>query len=309
MELQLDLAENIPDAIRHLATEQVKIALDQLTASQFGLDERIHTTRKSFKKVRSILRLVRDEIGEDVYHHENLSYRDAGRLLAPMRDSSVLVKTLDDITERLAHQLNAEALKSVRAQLLNHQDHVRLQTINSRIFPQLISTLDQSRTRIKKWSIPHTDFSAFHTGIKRVYKRGYVGMDTAATQPTNENLHEWRKRIKYLWYHTRLLKDSWPTLLDELASELHILSDYLGDDHDLAEFSRTVLHQSDIIRDIDPTTRQALTDLISNWRSDHQTHAFSLGKRIYAEKPESFAHRIAAYWQSAQLDLQKIPTP
>lgn len=307
MELQLDLAESIPDGIRRLASEQVKIALDQLTASQFGLDERIHTTRKAFKKIRAILRLVRDEIGQDIYHQENIAYRDAGRLLAPMRDSTVLINTLDSIIERFTDQLKTENLKSLRAQLLNHQDRIRQQTINSRVFPQVISALDQASTRIKRWPLTHNDFSAFHKGLKRVYKRGYRSMETTIDQPTTENLHEWRKRIKYLWYHTRLLKDTWTNILDEMAGELHTLSDHLGDDHDLAVFSQMVLYETEIVRNIDLDTQKTLSNLINSWRSEHQTNAYSIGKRIYAEKPNTFTHRMATYWQAAKMDLQKIP--
>lgn len=46
--------------------------------------------------------------------------------------------------------------------------------------------------------------------------------------------HEWRKRVKYGWYHMRLLTDASPAILSPLEERLHDLSDALGGDHDLA---------------------------------------------------------------------------
>ena len=47
-------------------------------------------------------------------------------------------------------------------------------------------------------------------------------------------MHEWRKRVKDLWYHCLLLQDAWKPVMSALADEAHELSDRLGDDHDLA---------------------------------------------------------------------------
>lgn len=309
MDIQLELNETIHKGIRRITTENVDLALDQMISSQFSLDERVHTARKSLKKIRAVLRLVRHSIGANIFHQENTCYRDVGRLLAPMRDSTVLINTLDSITDRYPNHINPEKLKSIRAQLLNYQDHIRQKTINDRVFSKAIYNLDQARSRIKNWSDVDNNFSAFQGGLKRVYKRGYNRMDIAYHNPTTDNLHEWRKRIKYLWYHTRLLKQTWFNILDEFAGELHTLSDYLGDDHDLAEFSRMILQQNDIVTNIDSHTHQTLSGLIKEWRSEYQTHAYALGRRIYAEKPGAFTHRLTIYWQAAQIDVPKLPTP
>ena len=49
-----------------------------------------------------------------------------------------------------------------------------------------------------------------------------------------ESLHEWRKRVKHLWYHHTLLRSLWPPVMEVTGDEAHALSDHLGDDHDLA---------------------------------------------------------------------------
>jgi hypothetical protein len=69
-----------------------------------------------------------------------------------------------------------------------------------------------------------------------VYKRGRNRLFDAYAAPSPDNFHEWRKRTKYLWYHVRILRPLWPAVLEELANEIHELSNLLGLDHDLAVF-------------------------------------------------------------------------
>ena len=48
---------------------------------------------------------------------------------------------------------------------------------------------------------------------------------TRASDPTDENLHECRKRSKDLWYHLRLVRRGWPEVIETTADEAHELSD------------------------------------------------------------------------------------
>ena len=58
-------------------------AIDQLRG-EAGTEpaEAIDEARKDVKKIRSALRLVRDEIGDDVWRRENDHYRDVARKLS-----------------------------------------------------------------------------------------------------------------------------------------------------------------------------------------------------------------------------------
>jgi len=49
----------------------------------------IHEIRRSFKKCRSLLRLIRDSMGYAMYYRENTQMRDMHRLLSHARDADV----------------------------------------------------------------------------------------------------------------------------------------------------------------------------------------------------------------------------
>src|SRR5690242_12254472 len=65
----------------HLLHAAVGEALEQLTKSQLIHDEAVHSARKSLKKARAALRLLRDGMSEAAYHTENAKLRDVGHVL------------------------------------------------------------------------------------------------------------------------------------------------------------------------------------------------------------------------------------
>src|SRR6185295_307352 len=77
-------------------------AVERLADAQEAEDPTtvVHGVRKDLKKLRSELRLLRHELGDDLYRAENSNYREAGRLLSHSRDAEVKVETLEDICVR-----------------------------------------------------------------------------------------------------------------------------------------------------------------------------------------------------------------
>src|SRR4030095_15633273 len=135
-------------------------------------------------------------------------------------------------------------------------------------------------------------------GLKRVYKRGRYGFELARIERTTENLHEWRKQVKYLWYQVCVLNPMWPRPLDILSDELSRLSDYLSEDHDLALLTKSVIEQAEALGD--PAEVEKLILLIDQRRILLQTKAAAVGARIYAEKPKSFVNRMKEYWKAVR---------
>lgn len=295
MGYRLEGDESFPEGVKRIAREQLDQALAQLTEAE-DRDEAVHEARKHFKKIRAVLRLVRDEIGEDVYKSENVCYRDAGRRLAAVRDSFVQVETLDAVTAHFAETLAPGAFDRLREALVERHAEIKHRILEEeRAADAVVATLKEARGRIDDWPVEHRDVSAFDDGLRRVYKRGRNRLADARDEPTVEALHEWRKRVKYLWYHTRMLQPIWSDPLAELADEIHDLANALGDVHDLAVLRTTVVEEPDVCED--EHGAQHLIGLIDRRRAALQAAAWPLGERIYIEPPDAFVARIAAYWE------------
>ena len=139
-------------------------------------------------------------------------------------------------------------------------------------------------------------WKALSPGVQAAYRRGRRAFLLAAQDSSAENFHAWRKRVKDLGYHVRLLRPASPEQLDAMAEELETLADTLGDDHDLAVLSqdlarRSVAHRYG--RDL-----ATLRGLIEERQHGLRAAALSLGARFYAEKPSAFCDRLGKYWQT-----------
>ena len=126
----------------------------------------------------------------------------------------------------------------------------------------------------------------------RTYARRPQGVRLAS--PTTENLHDWRKRVKDLWYQQRLLEETWPGVMKAQAKEAKKLSKLLGEDHDLAVLAETLRTDPELTRFADE-----FEPVIAKRRKKLLKRSRKLGRRVYAEKPKAFAKRFGRYLEVA----------
>jgi CHAD domain-containing protein len=285
--------ESAPEGIKRISLEQIDTAHERLSLKTRNRDRAVHEARVCFKKIRAVLRLVYGELGRDTFKLENREYRDAGRKLSKARDTAVVASTLEELIRHFNKQLVDPDIKTLRKRLRRSKAE---QHIDRKQILQVAEALSSARQRVETWPINHDGFSALRAGLQRVYKRGRASFELARVEGTTENLHEWRKQVKYLWYQVCVLNPMWPKPLDALAHELGKLADYLSEDHDLALLTRTAIEQSQALGD--PGEVEKLILVIDQRRIQLQTKAAALGARIYAEKPKTFANRMQTYWEA-----------
>ena len=62
----------------------------------------------------------------------------------------------------------------------------------------------QTDEEVQDGLLRRENWKALEPGLDRGYRRGRHAFERARTKPTVDNLHEWRKRAKDLWYALRL---------------------------------------------------------------------------------------------------------
>ena len=161
-----------------------------------------------------------------------------------------------------------------------------------------VDRLIDARTELGATNFGRVKWSTVVAGIDRSYRRGRKGY---ASADATEELHEWRKRAKDLWYHHRLIKGAYPRVVGAYAKDAHELSDLLGDDHDLAVLRVAIVHQ-DPPAATAPVDLDPVVDLIDERRDELQAQARSLARRVYAENPKAFARRTRKYLRAFRDD-------
>ena len=296
MAYQLKASESVSKEIKRIATEQIDKAIADLSATdETTVDEAVHQARKRLKKTKAVVRLVRDRIGKDLYKQENARYRDIGRKLANLRDAKVQIGTLDNLTARFGDTVAEDAFKDIRRELQIDYRREYQRVLDEGIIVSVKNELKDAKMQIDDWKIKSSGWKAIDESLKRVYKKGYKGLDRAMSQPTAENLHDWRKRVKYLRYHLCILRPIWSEIMEEWVDRTHDLSDYLGEDHDLAVLQEFVLKQPE--RFNRQNTLESLNALIDLRRQELQPKAIFIGRKIYTEKDKRFVKRLNNYWR------------
>jgi CHAD domain-containing protein len=285
--------ETVPENIERIILEQLDRAIDRLSSKTGSKDRAIHDARVCFKKVRAMLRLVRSEIGEETFKEENAFYRDAGRELGALRDTTVVADTLKKLVDDFAEQYAATDLKWLRKRLMSSRIDLHLD--RKEVVQELAKTIESSRERVKSFPLNVDSFFAIGPGLRRVYRKGRKCFEAVRRDPSAENLHEWRKLVKHLGYQIGVLNPIWPKMLEVHAFELNKLSDYLSEDHDLVLLKTRVLEQAESISQI--RDGETLLTVIGVRREQLQRKAMALGARLYAEKPKSLIIRFQTYWQ------------
>jgi CHAD domain-containing protein len=297
MAYQLQPGETVPDGLRRCAREQLDRAIDELSnrAAEDPV-EAVHDARKALKKARSLLRLSRGALNPDERRRDNAALRNAGRALSSARDAEVMLEATDDLADRFAARVPEATFDAISRHLVAERDPARRRLLESGLTGQVAEELKAVRSRIDDWSLSRGGWKGLEPGLRRSYARGRAGLEQARSHPTVENLHEWRKRTKDLWYHLRLLKPVAPGILGGAAKEADELSKLLGDDHDLAVLHATLDRSAgDLKVDVD-----AVLTLIDHRREQLQAEAVVLGQRLYAERPKAFVARMHRYWTASR---------
>lgn len=284
--------------VRKVARQRIDKAIEALSVPPAERAEGVHQARKRFKELRALLRLVRKPLG-DKFKHENRRLRDLGRALAESRDATAMVESWDVLMQCFAERFDEPDFKQTRQRLQARarQAEGNAADLDDRI-AQAISELHAAKTCIDSWPLDATGFELLAAGVERTYADGCSELAKVKLEPSDEQLHQWRKRVKDHWYQTRLLTPSWPTLMGLRADALKRLADQLGDDHDLAMMQELMRTQPQLFGD--QPLLERLGPAIAERRSELQRTALRLGDELYREAPKDLAARWQRYWDAAE---------
>jgi CHAD domain-containing protein len=278
--------------VRRIVHKRISDAAGLLRSKNVN-DADVHEARKEIKKARAGLRLLRDAVGKASYERDNVALRDATRPLSAARDGKVLLETLDQLVERYGAASHAIVLDRFRTALRRERTAARRSLTHATIAKQR-KALQDVADRSESWRVGDGDWEVIGAGLARGYRNGRKAM-TAARSRSDDDLHEWRKQVKYLWHQLQVLQPIWPGLISELADQAHKLADYLGDDHDLVVLRQRVVDNEKTFQD---GNDGALLALLDRCRERLQEKAFVLGERIFEEKPKQFHARFGKYWNA-----------
>jgi len=287
--------ESVRKGLKRIVTEQLTAAIDHLSHSEAVLEEPIHEVRKSVKRLRAVLRLMRPVLGS-AYREENAALQEVGRTLSPVRDAHALIETFDELTEKYRKEVGDHHKSRLRQTLLAHRQERENGFDRDQQIPQLVEKLRQICLRAESWPYGKVDIRLLADGVATTLERGSKSYQHAYAASLPENFHDWRKRAKDLRYQLTLLEKLWPEVFAGFLDAAKKLEELLGMDHNLVMLRDTILKRADVV-DSDEEIRVLLL-LIDTYQRELRIKAEGLGNRIYNEKPKQWIRRVERSWEA-----------
>ena len=287
---RLNQGERVKQGVRRIARGRAQNVIDALQSPDA---EAVHEARKDLKKLRSLLRLVRTGLGKRFYRTENRRFRDAGARLSVARDAEVKLQTLAALRSRFPDDLDGNALEGY-AKVLEQERRLAGESLDSGAVSETLDEVTLGRNRVSGWKLKARGWELVGPGLARSYRRGRKRMRDVVEAPTDAAVHEWRKRVKDLWYQLRVVRDAWPQVIEATADQAHELTELLGDHHDLAVIAADVRGRPELFGHREGA--DALLGVAARRQDELLGDAIELGRRLYAEKPKDFERRFKAYW-------------
>jgi len=296
MAFRLEKNESLADGIKRVGIERLESAASELKKEE-DKEKSIHSTRKKFKEIRALLRLIRDPIGEERYQDENAFFRDAGREFAGLRDNTVILEMLEALQTHVREESLKEGFQHIITSFAADQEQqLHRLTEEEGLMKKMYQWVQEGKDHILNWPIEGDHFDLIRAGMQRVYKRGYQAINQAYQAPSIDNFHELRKRTKYLWLQTAFLCNLWPEILEAYANQYHLLSDILGNDHDMGLVIESV--ENDKLPIPSGDMKKTIQKTAEAERKKLEGQAYPVLLKAYAEKPSSFIQRISTIWHA-----------
>ena len=281
--------------VRRLAATLLEEAAGELRGIDDDLSGAVERLSERLRELRSLIRLVRFEIGEKAYRLEEKRLRDLCRSLEPIRQSSAMIAAAEHLTEgpgRL-NQLQAGALVS---RLQNRHLEIAFGLAQSSTRDEIDRQLAEAGRSLPLLPIRGEGYPVFRKGFETVAELGFERMLSARSKKTTEHLRAWGRQAGHLGRALAFLSAPWSNVIVPLAEESLRLNQLLQQSDDRSQLvkilatDRTLAHRS---------LRRAIREDLQQRNRTILPTIFRLGQMIHAEPPQHLAARVGDYWMRA----------
>ncbi len=290
--MQFELKTDVPPA--DSIVETIRALLDYahacLEKKDADLNIAVHEVRKSLKRLRAILRLVRPVLDSKSFQTADRAVRDLGRRLGGARDSAVLLVSFDRLADYYTPFLCAEGMQPVRDNLESqYQSAMDAFLVNIDVH-SLEEQLEGLRQRLDALDLTGFTRHMLFASVRKTYRAGRRALRALHEEPTTRHSHALRRHAKYLWFQLLLLRNWNPAVLEPVVADLDELGEVLGQDHDLAMLADTLNAHPEIV---DNRIRgELLNGLVESRRIALLAAGLRTADTVYAIRPARFISQL-----------------
>jgi len=293
MAYRFELNECFTDGFRRIAMEQIEHIELNLNAPEVGA-EQIYETRKTIKRLRSLLRLVRHGLNVDEFTTYNNLLRNMSQRLGVFRDLDSMRETLQNLKPNVdaRHMLYIEQLYDI----LSSRKNALMKETGTMAIERTLLDKSNLASALHATKFSSLDPDVLGAGLIASYKAGSMRLQIAIHTDHSESFHECRKSVQQHWRHMQLLQNGRPAEFKRRADTAKELAQLLGKDHDLCLVRFFTQKQiGNITAQGAGTINTYCAGLQKNLRCD----AVSVGQKLFQDHPAALAQKVINHWRAA----------
>jgi CHAD domain-containing protein len=291
MAFRLEHRGSIADELHRIVRSELRNALDALSVRDPD-EEAVHEARKGVKKVRAVVRLLRDALGSD-YGAQNGRLRRVAHSLSSLRDADATTETIRALHARYPTVVKRSIVQGVlrglrtRKRLVHRRAGGRVRQAAAGLRRSMKSIPDRVQSAARRRVV--------EAGFTRGYRRAAKALKPLGVASDATQFHAWRRRVKDHAYHVRLFEGLHPVPRAR-AKRLRRLEDWLGDDHNQALLRGILLASPDHFGDA--RSIAIVLGCITKHQAWLRGRALRAGRRLFTAKPAEFGRSVRAWWHA-----------
>ncbi len=275
--LSQGLSTAMADILAHACSRAEIVMTDPVKA--------VHEYRKSIRRGRAMLRLLEGLMSEVNYRELAAVLRDAHRRTSQLRDRDVVLDTLEALPLAEEDSGIRETLRrSITSSPPNPSESIAL------VLRGGADNLAPVPARVARALPSRVKWRDLQDALARSYRRAWARMRKADGDPSDEAVHEWRKRIKELNYQLELFVGRVEgSKANKVRRRMAGLAERLGqvvDQMVLRDFMR---------QHVPPEHRERALEAVVGHQAELLELALKRGRRIFKKKPAEFAGPIIEF--------------
>jgi CHAD domain-containing protein len=224
-----------PADIKPALTGFIREARYMLNPELFPDENTVHDVRVLMKKSRAILKLLRQNMGDEIFKREYSTLREVGRIMCSWRETSVLRKLLKNLKKRYPEVFSElsdnEKIKNILSPDGNQKSSDQYMKND---VPVIIDLLRKSEYRIRFISLHDDGSHSIRDSIEDSFGLVVRTYLSARNNPRSANMHELRKKTKDLLFQLQFFRPLNPKTVRSLEKKLDLLGQSLGKYNDLS---------------------------------------------------------------------------
>jgi CHAD domain-containing protein len=223
-------------------------------------------------------------------------FRDLSRQLSVARDNQVLLQRAKVTHKNMRPGIrNARADELINELELNREKSLKELAEGNNIIKTISNELNLSTSRIDSLKIKNEGFNVIEKGIERIYKQAQKYLYEIEKNPDPETIHNFRKRVKYLWYQMILLKPIYSRMLKAYCKSLEKISEEFGLHRDYTLFRQ--LMENNAYFGLNKKQIDFIRDFTDKEQNKIFTGAIEPSKKFFIESPGTFIMKLKNYYE------------